>query len=271
MGTSKAYKGTPGWSAVTRDTRAWVESHLEPQSDAAELDSGQPKETRRVRVIDNRPSQSDDLLLSRLLRSLASKVFEIFATSEPDVIIIGEGLRANHPKKGRRQSAKLGGFAIALVQGIRIGRAGYVDADSSLAGDACLDLSELASLTPTEQKRRIVDATSGTPALVEEAELRAASANFVSWTFNQETLPSSEELTKKWVTEHLYQVWLTEAGGTLRDGSVDGESTLALELRFLAGIERQISEIDLCVNGDEPSHLEEAIRTLMETLIHISK
>ena len=42
------------------------------------------------------------------------------------------------------------------------------------------------------------------------------------------------------MTEHLYQVWLTEAGGTLRDGSVDGESTLDLELRFLAGIERQI-------------------------------
>ena len=174
---------------------------------------------------------------------------------------VGRGGRGNSRRRvrGLRQAEISGSVVIAALYGARSG-------DEESVGDAGLSLSDLAALSPFRRAQRIIDAAAGASALLKDAELREVHAHVVCWAIEQELFPTPADMVKRWVCEYLYRVWLMEAGSTLRDGSLDGELTRTLEQDFRAFLEARLSDTELSVDGIRASHIEAAIRAILQTI-----
>ena len=174
---------------------------------------------------------------------------------------VGRSARGSSGRKvrGLRQAEISGSVVIAALYGVRSGDEGSV-------GDAGFSLADLVAMSPFRRAQRIIDAAAGASVLLEDAELREVHAHVVCWAMEQHPFPSPADMVKRWVCEYLYRIWLMEAGSALRDGSLDGELTYTLEQDFRAFLEARVSDTELSVDGIRASHIEAAIRTLLQTI-----
>jgi hypothetical protein len=167
--------------------------------------------------------------------------------------------------RGRRavgRASASGGAASAGAYGFRVGDAGVL-------ADLGLGLEELQGLSPYDRAKRIVDAASGPAASIDEAEIRQVNADVVLWSLEQEEPPEPAEVVRRWVVEYVWQIWLTEAGGQLRDGTRDGKDTLALEREVRSTLEASMSSVALRPDGLRAEDFRNAIEQLLGRLERI--
>ena len=270
MGTSDAYKGTPGWHGVRQRTGDWLENRTEPRSnDATQHDAGRAEGSRRVRLVESEAGQSHDPLLVRLLGGLARKLVQILFDSEQKVVIVRGGTAPQ--TSGRRAAVRSGSVAIAATYELRSRRTHPIGRQTNILGDAGLDYEDLLALSPFQRAQKIVDAVSGSLSFLEDAELREVNARVVCWGLEQEPPPSASDLVGKWVTEYVLRIWLTEAGRTLRDGSLDGESTRTLEWEARAVLEEFVNDMDLPVDSASAQNYATAIQDLLVRISDIER
>ena len=262
MGTSDAYKGTPGWHAVRQHTEAWVESRTEPGTGAAARhDPERAAASRRLRLAESEAGQSHDPLLIRLMGGLARMLIQVLFESEPDVVIVrGDAVPRAY---GRRAAARSGSLAIAATYELRSGGAGSAGGETDILSDAGLSYEDMLALSPFRQAQMIVDAVSGSSSLLGDAELREVNARVVCWGIEREPSPSASDLVRKWVIEYVLRIWLTETGRSLRDGSLDGESTRTLEREARAVLEELVNDTDLPVDSASAQKYATAIQELL--------
>lgn len=275
MGTSDAYGGSIGWNNTRIDTSDWLDGDTGAGSGGSGGE-GAPGDTPPPngeppspdgKVPPTFPSVPIDPAVARILAGVAGRlVAAVGGTASPrgsggheaDNRGGGGGGRSG----GRGRAAASGGVALAGAYGLRSGDAGAM-------ADTGLSLAELGGLSPFQQAQRIVDAASGSSALVEQDELREVNANFMWWSIEQEEPPPPAELVKAWVTEFVYRTWLTEAGSVLRDGTRDGAATHALEREVRVTLEAAVSRVDLPTDGLRAADFQGAINQLLGTLARI--
>lgn len=270
MGTSDAYGGSVGWSNTRIDTSDWLGGGTGAGSGegGGGGDNGPPGDTPQPPP-NGEPSPPDriDPAVARILAGVAGRlVAALGGASSPRGSLGHEagnrGGGGGGQRGARGRAATSGGVALAGAYGLRAGDAGAV-------ADTGLSLAELGGLSPFQQAQRIVDAASGSSALVEQDELREVNANFMWWSIEQEEPPPPVELVKAWVTEFVYRTWLTEAGSVLRDGTRDGAATHALEREVRVTLEAATSRVDLPTVGLRAADFQGAIRQLLGTLARI--
>jgi hypothetical protein len=65
----------------------------------------------------------------------------------------------------------------------------------------------------------------------------------------QEEQPTPTDVVRRWVLEYVWQVWLTEVGGELRDGTRDGKDSLSLERLVRSTLETSLASVSLPPDG----------------------
>lgn len=272
MGTSGAYDGSPGWHPIRSDVDSWLQSlpdqqnprSIEDQSnstDDADLGSQETEEPETEKP-EKAPNDSPiNPHISRMVRRVARNLLRELS-GDLGVGTVAASGNGGGRGRGRRRATIAGGVAIAGVHGLRTQMGEGVE-------DAGLVLDELLDLSGFEQARRIVDAATIRSASIQETELREVNANFVCWAIEQDVTPSPIDLVKRWVTEFVFQVWLTEAGERLRDGSRDGASTHALEREVRATLEARISGLEIPMEGMRAAHFDSAIRASLAMISRI--
>jgi hypothetical protein len=94
-------------------------------------------------------------------------------------------------------------------------------------------------------------------------------ANFVLWALEHEGAASPPDLVRAWVTEYVYQVFLTEHGAKLRDGLRDGASTRGLEVVIRQTLEAMVQRVEVSVTGVRSADFQAAIGRLLTGLATI--
>jgi hypothetical protein len=108
-----------------------------------------------------------------------------------------------------------------------------------------LSLEELRGLPRHEQARRLLDAAMGPTGRVHESELRLANAELILWALSEEAEPAPIDLANRWVVEYVWQVWITEAGPTIRNHSGNGFDSHRVEQEMRAALEACVSSSGL--------------------------
>jgi hypothetical protein len=108
-------------------------------------------------------------------------------------------------------------------------------------GELGLSLDELRGLPKHEQAKRLLEAAMGPSGGVPESELRLANADLILWALNEETEPAPIDLANRWVVEYVWQVWITEAGPTIRNHSAKGYDSKRVEDEMRAALEATVA------------------------------
>ncbi|MHA1287447.1 MAG: hypothetical protein ACTSPB_08590 [Candidatus Thorarchaeota archaeon] len=280
MGTSGSYGGSPGWNNTRKETEDWLESvnassdnHDEPsqpddtnflQDDQTNTPSDHSDETSEVKP--GEINQEIARIFFSTTNNLLSSMTHVSAGGMASQQGIGSGASrgVRGGRGGRAKAAKSGGIAIAGAHGLQT-------RNSEVLDDLGLDLEELEGLSPFDQARLIVDLASETSALLEDDEIRKVNAEFVLWALQQEGEITASDLLKFWITEWVYQTWLTEAGSVLRDGRRNGSELRALELEARATLEAATTRIEFSADGVSASDFENAILKYLDILKQVFK
>jgi hypothetical protein len=134
-----------------------------------------------------------------------------------------------------------------------------------------LSLDELRGLPKHEQAKRLLDAAMGPSGAIAESELRLANAELILWALNEETEPAPIDLANRWVVEYVWQVWITEAGATIRDHSGNGYDSYRVEQEMRAALEATVAAGSL--PDDRPltsSDFQQAIDSALQSLNRIA-
>jgi len=271
MGTSGAYGGSPGWGGVRDSTDQWIDGR--PASGSGGGEGGDdpahpPEPPDRPPEVPNTPTPSPrpivDPGVSQILQQIARLLAPRTGDSGGGATSGGRSL-AGSQGGGRASSAtatRSGGSASAGAYGYRAG-------DPTALSDLGLDLDDLRALGPYDRAKRIVDAASGSGAAIDQAEVKQVNADVVLWSLELEEVPSPADVVRRWVTEYVWQVWLTETGARLRDGSRQGEGTVALEREVRSTLEASVASVDFPPDGLRAEHFQGAIEQLLGRLERI--
>lgn len=277
MGTSGAYGGSAGWSGVSGDTQAWLDSGAGGSggdgSDGNPNDSdgsnGRPANGETASPTDTGQRPAVGAPLASLIAQLGRRL------SGPG----GSGVGGGGGGGGRRggggsttggggrssgRASSVGGRAAAGVYGLRSGAAGTLR-------ELGLSLDELGGLPKHEQAKRLLDAAMGPSGAIAESELRLANAELILWALNEETEPAPIDLANRWVVEYVWQVWITEAGATIRDHSGNGYDSYRVEQEMRAALEATVAAGSL--PDDRPltsSDFQQAIDSALQSLNRIA-
>lgn len=154
----------------------------------------------------------------------------------------------------------------AASTGARVAAAGY----ALRAGDAAallrlgLDLAQLAGLSPTQQAQRIIDVIVGATTSIEDAEVARASASMIIELLERVAEPTPEEVVRIFAIEYVYEIFLTELGLEMRDGTRDGAASVVTEDDIHDLIEARVAS--LAIEGDsvDAGALEAALDDVLE-------
>jgi hypothetical protein len=182
----------------------------------------------------------------------------------------GAGGGARTGGRGRRTGAGGGGATRsrqrAARAGARVAAAGY----ALRAGDAAalralgLDLAALAGLSPSQQARRIVDVIVGTAATIQDAEIARASATMVIRLLERDVEPPPAEVLRIFATEYVYEVFMTELGSEMRDGTRDGADGVVTEDDIHDLIEARVASLQIDGASVDAVDLEDALDDVLE-------
>lgn len=267
MGTSGAYGGSPGWGGVRDSTEQWIDA--QPASGGGGGGGNPPvrppEPSDRPPDIQSPPPATPkpvvDPGVSQILQQIARLLAPRSAGSGGEATSGGgSGLRGGRASSGT--ATRSGGAASAGAYGFRAG-------DAAALGDLGLDVDDLRALGPYDRAKRIVDAASGAGAAIDQAEVKQVNADVVLWSLESQEAPSPADVVRRWVTEYVWQVWLTEAGAQLRDGTRQGEDTIALEREVRSTLEASVASVDLPPDGLRAEHFQIAIEQLLGRLERI--
>lgn len=269
MGTSSAYGGSVGWNGARRDTSDWLDTvPRSPVDGTGGSGDGQPP-PNHLPTDDLPPSPEDrppsriDPLIARILAGVVSRLAaDVVGASGGGARRGGRERTGGDGRSRRGRAGASGGAAVAGAYGLRSG-------DAAALRDVGLMLADLDGLSPFEQARRIVEASSGPTALIEQDELREVNANFIWWSIEHGEDASPADLIRAWVIEFVYRTWLTEAGSLLRDGTRNGATTHALEREVRVTLEAAASHVRLPTDGLRAADFEAAIGQLLGMLARI--
>jgi hypothetical protein len=251
MGTSGAYSGSAGWSSVGEQTQEWLDGGAgvggqRPNGDAS--GSGDiPPPSNGLTQQDPSPQPSISPPLASLIGHLGARLSSSRGNGGGGGGVGGRGEGPGGGATGRGRStsraSSAGGRAAAGVYGLRAGNAGVL-------GELGLSLDQLRGLPKHEQAKRLLDAAMGPSGGVAESELRLANAELILWALNEETEPAPIDLANRWVVEYAWQVWITEAGPTIRNHSANGYDSKRVEDELRAALEATVAAGGL--PGDRP-------------------
>lgn len=253
MGTSGAYGGTKGWSGVGNQTQAWLDGGAgtgpDDAGDAANGDgqgnapAGSP--TDRPDSASDRPESDQNPpvtpQLTALLGRLGRRVSGSgggggggFGSGGSGGFSGGSDSGSGSRGRSSGRASSVGGRAAAGVYGLRSGTA------LPLA-DLGLSLEDLRGLSKHQQARKLLEAAMGPSGGVAESELRLANADLILWALNEEEEPAPIDLANRWVVEYVWQVWITEAGPTVRNHAANGYDSLRVKQEMRAALEATVA------------------------------
>jgi hypothetical protein len=169
----------------------------------------------------------------------------------------GGGRRGGGTGRSRQRAARVGAGVAAAGYALRAG-------DAATLRRLGLDLAELARLSPRQQAQRIIDVLAGTTATLADGEVARASSTMIIWLLEAEAPPSAGDTVRKFATECVYEIMLTELGGELRDGSRDGATTVAPEDDLHDTIEARVASLRIEGDAVDAEALEAAISEVLE-------
>lgn len=279
MGTSGAYGGSAGWSGVGQQTQEWLDSGAgtDGPSDGSLGDSATPPPEPANESTPEPTSPTTQPPIPPPLAQLIGQVGRKLRGSgsggdgpggggvhrRGGTGSDGGGSGGRGRSKGRASS--VGGRAAAGVYGLRSGAAGPL-------AEIGLSLDELSGLPKHEQARRLLEAAMGPSGGIPESELRLANAELILWALNQEVEPTPLDLANRWVVEYVWQVWITEAGPTIRNHSASGYDSHRVEQEMRAALEATVVAGGLA--DDRPlttQDFEQAIQSALTSLERIGK
>jgi hypothetical protein len=167
------------------------------------------------------------------------------------------GRRGGGTGRSRQRAASVGAGVAAAGYALRAG-------DAATLRRLGLDLAELARLSPRQQAQRIIDVLAGTAATLADGEVARASSTMIIWLLEADAPPSSAHTVRKFATECVYEIMLTELGGELRDGSRDGAATVAPEDDLHDTIEARVASLRIEGDAVDAEALESAISEVLE-------
>ena len=279
MGTQGSYGGSPGWSSTQQDTADWLDAvpSLTGNGESGDSD-GEAVAPEEIPTPGNEapgeayPGEDINAIkpaIANILSGVTGRLAKIVGSGTGSNTGSGGGSGGSAAPGGAREgtrrsrSATSGGAAIAGVYGT-------LARNSDTLNDIGLSLDELDDLSPFGQAQRLVKAASETAMPLDDDEIRLVNANFVLWALqHNENPPPPGSLVKAWVIEFVYRVWLTEAGGVLRNGSREGASTHALEQEVRATLEAAANRVDLPTTGLRAIHFQNAVQDLLGKLHRI--
>ncbi|MDF1597076.1 MAG: hypothetical protein P1T08_13430 [Acidimicrobiia bacterium] len=145
----------------------------------------------------------------------------------------GSGTQGGGRGRSTARASSVGGRAAVGVYGLRGGHAGALQ-------ELGLSLDELTGLPRHEQAKRLLEAAMGPSGGVNESELRLANAELILWALNEESEPLPIDLANRWVVEYVWQVWITEAGPTIRNHAANGYDSRRVEAEMRAALEATV-------------------------------
>jgi len=154
----------------------------------------------------------------------------------------------------------------AASTGARVAAAGY----ALRAGDATalrtlgLELAELVGLSPAQQAKRIIDVIVGTTATIEDAEIARASSSMIIALLERTTEPTPAEVVRIFAVEYVYEVFLTELGAEMRDGSRNGSASIVTENDIRDLIEARVASLQIEGDAVDAGALESAFDEVLE-------
>lgn len=171
--------------------------------------------------------------------------------------VSGGGRRGGGTGRSRQRAARVGAGVAAAGYALRAG-------DAATLRRLGLDLAELARLSPRQQAQRIIDVLAGTAATLADGEVARASSTMIIWLLEADAPPSAADTVRKFATECVYEIMLTELGGELRDGSRDGATTVAPEDDLHDTIEARVASLRIEGDAVDAEALEAAISEVLE-------
>lgn len=266
MGTSGAYGGSPGWDGVRDQTNDWIGTNPSP-SGGGNSGGDRPAPAEGPPPSDASPAPLRPFLDPRVV-GILQQIGRVLGSTISAGSEGGRGRAAGGTGGGggggrsRSGASASGGAAAAGAYGARAGEGASV-------ADLGLTLADLEGLSPYQRAKRIVDAASGPGALVDQSEVRQVNAEVVLWCLTQEEQPSPADVVRRWVLEYVWQVWLTEVGGELRDGTRDGKDSFQLERLVRSTLEASMGSVSLPPDGVRAMDFQNAIEQLIGRLERI--
>lgn len=232
MGTSGAYGGSPGWAGVGDQTQQWLDTGAGTGSGGPSPPLGTPPPDPTSPPADGQPPLAPPL--ASLIGGLGRRLSGSGGGPGGGAGMGRAGGSGDGGGGGRGRAAggasSVGGRAAAGVYGLRAGA-------GAALGELGLSLDELRGLPKHEQARRLLDAAMGPSGGVHESELRLANAELILWALNEEAEPAPIDLANRWVVEYVWQVWITEAGPTIRNHAGNGYDSHRVEQEMRAALE----------------------------------
>jgi hypothetical protein len=262
MGTQGAWGGSGGrdWNKVRNDAADLVEN---PSGDAAEgvveslldaLEADEAPEGEGQPVAPPPPAQPSPPVGPARTSSGGSGgggaglVFQRPSTS---------GRSKGGSRRSRAAASRAAGRVIAAGVAARRG-------DAATLTELGLDLAELQALSPFKRCQKILNVLLGTGAAVEESELREASSPAIRSILIEEA--DATAAIRIFIVEYAMQIFASEAGEEMRDGSRDGADALNAERAVRSAVEMRVDQIDLPEDSTSPQQLASAIRTALEMM-----
>jgi hypothetical protein len=159
----------------------------------------------------------------------------------------------------RSRAAASGAAGSVIAAGLAV-RRGDPDTLARLG----LDLAELQGLNPFQQSQKILNVLIGSGAAVEESELRQANAPALRRILTDDL--NGAEAIRVFLVEYAMQIFDSECGETMRDGSRPGDDALRAEREVRSAVSMRVELIDLPDNAVSPDDLAAAINTALTTM-----
>ena len=152
--------------------------------------------------------------------------------------------------RSRRQAATVGGQVLAAGLALQRG-------DADALRELGLDLGELQSLSSGRRMNRILNALVGADGGIEETELRAVNSRVL-----REMLVSGlggPDAVRLYIVEYVLQVYASELGEAMRDGSRPGQSSVEAERQLRGALRARVRQLQLPAEAVTANELRAAI------------
>ncbi|MBA2295954.1 MAG: hypothetical protein H0W16_12580 [Actinobacteria bacterium] len=169
----------------------------------------------------------------------------------------GGGSRRSRTSRSRQGAARIGASVAAAGYALRAG-------DATGLRRLGLDLSELVTLSPSQQAQRILDVLAGAAATIADVEVTKATSTMIIRLLEADTLPTAAETVAVFAAEYVYEIVLTELGSEMRDGSRDGGGTVVAEDDLHDVISARVAGLQIEGDSVEADALEAAIVEVLE-------
>jgi len=271
MGTSGSYGGSGGadWGRLRDELEEWLDSlpgtpNVEPPTETEPPDLAPPE---------GRPDQPDEAVID-ILRPLAAALLSggrgradgPSAGAGPGVRdgVAGGGRSPSGRARSRARAARVGGRLAAGIAALR-------SRDATGLSALGLDLAELRALDPIRQAQRILAAATEEDAAttLEEEELQTAANRAAIWALTDGQQADVEDVVRRFVVEYVYEVFLTEAGHTLRSGNRNGIIAIAAEDRVRETITALARAVPIDRTGLAPGELAQLVERVLEQTLRI--